>query len=78
LRLSDYTPCTGYTGQLLASNKAFYDLMGNKIMRKLDLSAFDHEWKLANVFAGAAHNSYRPGYVYDVYDRGLGAPSLPP
>jgi hypothetical protein len=78
LRLSDYTPRTGYTGQLLAGNKAFYDLLGDKTLRDLDLSAFDHEWTLAHVVAGAAHNSYRQGYVYDVYDRGLGAPALPP
>ncbi len=78
LRLSDYTPRTGYTGQLLAGNKAFYDLLGDKTLRDLDMSAFDHEWTLANVVAAAANTSYQRGYVYDLYDRGLGAPPLPP
>jgi hypothetical protein len=77
LRLSDYTPRTGYTGNLLAGNKTFYDQLGDKTLRHLDLSAFDHEWTLANVVAGAAHSSYKQGYVYDLYDCGLGAPALP-
>lgn len=81
LRLDDYTPRTGYTGRLLAGNKSFYDLLvgpqGDKMLRDLDLSAFDHEWSLDDVVAGAGHTSYTQGYVYDLYDRGLGAPPLP-
>lgn len=78
LRLDDYTPRTGYTGKLLAGNKSFYDLLGDKSIRELDLSQFDHDWSLANVVAAAVHRDYRQGYVYDLYDRGLGAPALPP
>jgi hypothetical protein len=78
LRLDDYTPRTGYTGKLLAGNKSFYDLLGDKTLRELDLSAFDHDWSLAAVVAGAGHTNYRQGYVYDLYDRGLGAPPQPP
>ena len=78
LRLDDYTPRTGYTGKLLAGNKSFYDLLGDKTLRDVDLSQFDHDWSLAAVVAGAANTSYRQGYVYDLYDRGLGAPPLPP
>jgi hypothetical protein len=78
LRLDDYTPRTGYTGKLLAGNKSFYDLLGDKTLRELDLSAFDHDWSLAAVVAGAGHTSYRQGYVYDLYDRGLGAPPQSP
>jgi hypothetical protein len=81
LRLDDYTPRTGYTGKLLAGNKSFYDLLvdskGDKMLRDLDLSAFDHDWSLADVVAGAGHTSYLDGYVYDLYDRGLGAPPAP-
>jgi hypothetical protein len=78
LRLDDYTPRTGYTGKLLAGNKSFYDLLGEKTLRELDLSTFDHDWSLAAVVASAGHTSYRQGYVYDLYDRGLGAPPAPP
>jgi hypothetical protein len=81
LRLDDYTPRAGYTGRLLAGNKSFYDLLvgpdGDKLLRDLDLSAFDHDWSLAAVAAGAGHTSWQQGYVYDLYDRGLGAPPLP-
>jgi hypothetical protein len=78
LRLDDYTPRTGYTGKLLAGNKSFYDLLGDKTLRELDLSQFDHDWSLAAVATGADHTGYQQGYVYDLYDRGLGAPALPP
>lgn len=78
LRLDDYTPRMGYTGKLLAGNKSFYDLLGDKTLRELDLSQFDHSWSLCNVVAAAGHCDYRQGYVYDLYDRGLGAPPLPP
>jgi hypothetical protein len=78
LRLDDYTPRTSYTGKLLAGNKSFYDLLGDKTLRELDLSQFDHDWSLAAVAAGASHTGCTQGYVYDVYDRGLGAPPVPP
>ena len=42
------------------------------------MSAYDHELTLASVAVGAAHRDYRNGYVYDLYNRGLGAPPLPP
>ena len=77
LSLDDYTPRTGYTGKLLAGNKSFYDLLGDKKLRELDLSAFDHDWTLASVAVGAGHGSWQQGYVYDLYDRGLGAPPPP-
>ncbi|MGI4864635.1 MAG: hypothetical protein ACRYFZ_11995 [Janthinobacterium lividum] len=81
LRLDDYTPRTGYTGKLLAGNKSFYDLLvgadGDKMLRDLDLSVFDHDWSLAAVALGATHTSWQQGYVYDLYDRGLGAPPVP-
>ena len=81
LSLDDYSPRTGYTGRLLGGNRAFYDLLVNadgtdKTLRQLDLAAFDHDWTLAGVVVGAAHTSWRQGYVYDLYDRGLGAPPL--
>jgi hypothetical protein len=78
LQLDDYAPRGGYTGKLLAGNKSFYDLLGDKTLRELDLSQFDHDWSLAAVAAGTAHANYRQGYVYDLYDRGLGAPAAPP
>ncbi|MGI4871656.1 MAG: hypothetical protein ACRYFX_10810 [Janthinobacterium lividum] len=77
LTLDDYTPRTGYTGKLLAGNKSFYDLLGEKKLRELDLSDFDHDWTLGGVAAGAAHTGWQQGYVYDLYDRGLGTPPLP-
>jgi hypothetical protein len=81
LALDDYTPRAGYTGKLLAGNKQFYDLLVNadgsdKMLRQLDLSAFDHDWTLAAVMAGAANTRWQQGYCYDLYDRGLGAPPL--
>jgi hypothetical protein len=78
MRLDKYASRTGYTGKLLAGNKSFYDLLGDKTLRELDLSAFDHDWTLASVVAGTAHADYRKGYCYDLYDRGQGAPPLPP
>jgi hypothetical protein len=78
LRLDDYTPRTGYTGKLLAGNKSFYDLLGDKTLRELDLSQFDHDWSLGTIALGAGHSNYRQGYVYDLYDRGIGAPPQPP
>jgi len=82
LSLDDYTPRAGYTGKLLAGNRQFYDLLLNadgsdKLLRELDLSAFDHDWTLSAVAAGALNNSWQQGYCYDLYDRGLGAPPLP-
>jgi hypothetical protein len=82
LSLDDYTPRTGYTGKLLAGNKGFYDLLINadgsdKMLRQLDLSAFDHDWTLAAVAAGAGKTRWQQGYCYDLYDRGQGAPPLP-
>ena len=82
LALDDYTPRGGYSGKLLAGNKQFYDLLLNadgsdKMLRELDLSAFDHDWTLAAVVAGAGRSSWQQGYCYDLYDRGLGAPPLP-
>ena len=82
LALDKYTSRTGYTGKLLGGNRAFYDLLvkadgTDKLLRDLDLSAFDHDWTLAAVAAGAAHRSYTDGYVYDLYDRGLGVPTVP-
>jgi hypothetical protein len=77
LRLDDYTPRTGYTGKLLAGNKSFYDLLGDKTLRELDLGQFSHDWSLSAVAASAGHTSYQQGYVYDLYDRGLSAPPAP-
>jgi hypothetical protein len=82
LTFDDYTPRTGYTGKLLAGNRGFYDLLLNpdgsdKTLRQLDLSAFDHDWTLGAVAQGAGHSSWQQGYVYDLYDRGLGAPVQP-
>ena len=82
LALDDYTPRTGYTGRLLGGNRAFYDLLvkadsTDRMLRDLDLSVFDHDWTLAAVAAGAAHADYTGGYCYDLYDRGLGAPTTP-
>lgn len=82
LALDDYTPRAGYTGKLLAGNKQFYDLLVNpdgsdKMLRQLDLTAFDHDWTLAAVVAGAANTRWQQGYCYDLYDRGLGAPPMP-
>jgi len=82
LYLDDHTPRAGYTGKLLAGNRGFYDLLVNedgsdKTLRQLDLSAFDHDWTLGTVAQGAGHSSWEQGYVYDLYDRGLGAPPLP-
>lgn len=78
MRLDDYVPRTGYTGKLLAGNKSFYDLLSDKTLRELGLSPFDHDWSLGAVATDATHRDYRQGYVYDLYNRGLGAPPAPP
>jgi len=59
LRLDDYTPRMCYTGKLLTGNKSFYDLLGDKTLRELDLSQFDHNWNLAAVVADTGHLSYK-------------------
>ena len=41
----------------------FFELVGDKTLRDLDLSAFDHDWTAANV-NGARQNDNTDGYVY--------------
>ncbi len=53
--------------QILSGLIGFFDRLGEKNIRDLDLSEYDHVWSLANV-AGSQDNT--EGYIYPVIDYG--------
>ncbi|WP_400190674.1 hypothetical protein [Hymenobacter sp. B81] len=66
----------GYSGgryqvQLVAGNKRLVEALGEKTLRELDFSRFDHLWTLDNVAqrATAAHWAAH-GWGYELFDRG--------
>lgn len=55
---------------IYSGNRNFFDVLGDKSIQELDLSAFNHNWTFANVVANAGNNTWQQGFVYDLYDRG--------
>lgn len=53
-----------------SGNRNFFDVLGDKSIQELDLSAFNHNWNYADVVANAGNNTWQQGFVYDLYDRG--------
>lgn len=53
--------------QILSGLKGFFDALGEKKLKELDLSAYDHTWDLETV---AASQENTEGYVYSVIDYG--------
>jgi len=62
-----------YTLQLFAGNRRFADALGEKMLRELDFSRFDHIRTLGLV-ADRMTNEYffQNGWGYELYDRGKG------
>ena len=60
-----------YQLQLFAGNKRLVVALGEKTLRELDLSRFDHLWTLGNV-ASRATQAYRDanGWGYELFERG--------
>lgn len=55
---------------IYSGNRNFFDVLGDKSIRELDLSAFNHTWNYADIVANAGNNTWQQGFVYDLYDRG--------
>lgn len=55
---------------IYSGNRNFFDVLGDKSIQELDLSAFNHSWAYANIVANSANNIWQQGFVYDLYDRG--------
>jgi len=66
-----HTRHEGFEVQVFGGNVDLYTALGDKKLRELDLSTYNHAWTLPNIVAGARRAS---GYRYDLYDRGQGAP----
>lgn len=60
-----------YQLQLFAGNRRFVEALGDKTLRDLDFSRFNHLWTLANVTAKATEAHYADnGWYYELFDRG--------
>lgn len=55
---------------IYSGNRNFFDVLGDKSIRELDLSAFNHIWDYATVVANAGNDTWQVGFLYDLYDRG--------
>ena len=78
VQIRDYEEGTGFGGIALGGNKDFYATLGDKSLRDLDLSDFDHNWVPVAVQAAAARtvpDGWPDGYTYDLYDRGRPVPA---
>ena len=66
-----HTHHEGFEVQVFGGNVDLYTALGDKKLRELNLSAYDHAWTLPTIVAGAQRTS---SYRYELYDRGQGAP----
>lgn len=55
---------------IYSGNRNFFDVLGDKSIQELDLSAYNHEWTYANIVANSTNTDWQDGFVYDLYDRG--------
>jgi hypothetical protein len=55
---------------IYSGNRNFFDVLGDKSIQELDLSAFNHVWNYATVAANLTNTGWQDGFVYDLYDRG--------
>lgn len=61
----------GYELQIFSGSIDFFQLLGDKSIRDLDLSRFNFHWGLAAVMQGAGINrTYADGYIYQLRDDG--------
>ncbi|MCK8496048.1 hypothetical protein M0L20_29550 [Spirosoma sp. RP8] len=60
----------GWSVNLYQTKKALFEVLGEKSLRDLDLSRFDHKWTLAGIsaLAGAAKGVVYPVVDYGAYD----------
>lgn len=54
---------------LYGSGISFFELIKNKMMRELNVSAFNHIWKPANIMA-SRNNNISDGYIYPIINYG--------
>ncbi|UOR06245.1 hypothetical protein MUN82_03915 [Hymenobacter aerilatus] len=66
-----HTRHEGFEVQVFGGNSDFYAALGDKKLRELDLSQYDHVWSLNGILDGSLRTS---AYRYELYDRGQGAP----
>jgi hypothetical protein len=60
-----------YQLQLFAGNRRFVEALGEKTLRELDFSRFDHLWTLDNIAPRAAPDHWAAnGWGYELFDRG--------
>lgn len=61
----------GYELQVFSGALDLFAKLGDKSIRDLDLSRFNHIWNVANVVAGAdANRTYLDGYIYSPVENG--------
>jgi hypothetical protein len=55
--------------QIFEGNINFFDILGDKTIQELDLSAYNHPYTPTEIQASQLYD-YTDGYVYDIYRRG--------
>lgn len=59
-----------YEIDIYSGNRNFFDALGDKNLRELDLSAYNHYWTFVNIRDNSENTDWQQGFVYDLYDRG--------
>ncbi|WP_026462583.1 hypothetical protein [Adhaeribacter aquaticus] len=53
-----------------SGNRNFFNELGDKSIRDLDLSEFNHTWDYGTIKSNATNDTWQQGFVYDLYHRG--------
>jgi hypothetical protein len=69
-KLKEYAPGRYASIEIFSGNINLFDALGEKTIRELNLSAFDHIWSSEKVI-GSKDNHFEQGYVYDIIHRGI-------
>ncbi|MHC2992052.1 hypothetical protein OB13_10800 [Pontibacter sp. HJ8] len=61
----------GYELQVFSGAVDFFERLGDKSIRDLDLSRYDHPWTAQSLSDGSYYTRvWQDGYIYDIIDRG--------
>jgi len=55
---------------IFSGNANFFEVLGDKKLKDLSFTEFNHIWNYTNVVANSSNNTWQQGFVYDLYDRG--------
>ncbi|WP_026463659.1 hypothetical protein [Adhaeribacter aquaticus] len=53
-----------------SGNRNFFNELGDKSIRDLDLSEFNHTWDYGTIKNNTTNDTWQQGFVYDLYHRG--------